>query len=72
METIKGQIIEEKDINVVDVELNEEPTKECKSCKQKTLTPGQWGMALLGTYLVFASIYGTIKLIKDVLSFFGY
>ena len=71
MKPIEGQIIEEKDINVVDVELNDEPTKECKTCKQKTLTPGQWGMALLGVYLIFASIYGTVKLIKDLLFFFG-
>ena len=53
METLKGQIIEERDINSVDVESIETPQKECKSCKQKTLTPVQWGIALLGMYLIF-------------------
>jgi hypothetical protein len=72
MEPIKGQIIEERDINSVDVESFETPKKECKSCKQKGLTKGQQGLALLGTYLLFASIYGTIKLVKDILNYFGY
>ena len=72
MKTLKGQIIEERDINSVDVESIETPQKECKSCKQKTLTPAQWGIALLGMYLIFASVYGTIKLIKDITSYFGY
>ena len=66
METLKGQIIEERDINSVDVESIETPQKECKSCKQKGLTKGQWGMALLGVYLLFAAIYGSIKLIEGI------
>jgi hypothetical protein len=66
METIKGQIIEERDINSIDVESFETPKKECKSCKQKGLTKGQQGMALLGVYLLFASIYGSIKLIEEI------
>ena len=69
METVEGQIIEEKDIIYA---IPEQPKKECKSCKQKTLTPVQWGIALLGMYLIFASVYGTIKLIKDITSYFSY
>jgi len=69
METIKGQIIEERDINSVEVTSTE---KECKSCKQKGLTNGQKGMAALGIYLVFVSIYGTIKLVREILNYFGY
>ena len=72
MEPIKGQIIEERDINSVDVESIETPQKECKSCKQKTLTNSQWGIAILGIYLIFSSIYGTVKLFKEVISYFGY
>ena len=68
-DSIETQIIEEKDI--IDV-TPEQPEKECKSCKQKGLTKGQQGLALLGTYLLFASIYGTIKLVKDILNYFGY
>jgi len=72
MEQVEGQIIEEKDIIVVTPEQPIQPEKECKTCKQKTLTPVQWGIALLGMYLIFASVYGTIKLIKDITSYFGY
>jgi hypothetical protein len=72
METIKGQIIEERDINSVDVESFETPKKECKSCKQKGLTKGQQGIAALGIYLIFSSIYGSIKLVREILNYFGY
>jgi hypothetical protein len=72
METIKGQIIEERDINSVDVESIETPQKECKSCSKKGLTLGQWGIAMLGIYLIFSSIYGTIKLFKEISIYFGY
>jgi hypothetical protein len=72
METIKAQIIEERDINSIDVESIETPQKECKSCKNKGLTRSQWGIAFLSVYLIFSSIYGTIKLFKEVISYFGY
>ena len=72
METVEGKIIEERDINAVDVESTETSKKECNTCKQKGLTKGQKGIALLGTYLLFSSIYGTIKLIREILHYFGY
>jgi hypothetical protein len=62
---IETQIIEERDI--IDV-TPEQPEKECKSCKQKGLNPGQWAMIISSFYILFAAIYGTIKLIHNLLS----
>jgi hypothetical protein len=67
MKTIEGQIIEEKDI--IDV-TPEQPKKECKTCKQKGLTTGQWAMIISSFYILFSSIYGTIKIIKELINYF--
>jgi hypothetical protein len=63
-ETFDTQIIEEKDI--IDV-TPEQPEKECKTCKQKGLTPGQWAMMISSFYILFTSIYGTVKLIQNLI-----
>jgi len=68
METVEGQIIEERDIIDVTPEQPEQPEKECKTCKQKSLTPGQWAMIISSFYILFASIYGTIKLVQNLLT----
>lgn len=47
-----------------------ENQKKCGSCK-KRLTNSQITMAVLSFYILFASIYGTIKIIKDIISIFG-
>lgn len=47
-----------------------ETQKKCGSCKKK-LSNTQITMAILSFYILFASIYGTIKLIKDIISIFG-
>lgn len=39
--------------------------KPCKTC-QKGLTKTHWTMVIFSGYLLFAAIYGTIKLIKDL------
>jgi len=67
METVEGQIIEEKDI-IYDTP--EQPKKECKTCKRKTLSKTHWFMVVSSVYLLFASIYGTIKLIKELINLF--
>ena len=67
MEQVEGQIIEEKDI-IYDTP--EQPKKECKSCKRKTLSKTHWFMVISSVYLLFASIYGTIKLIKEIINLF--
>jgi hypothetical protein len=71
METIEGQIIEERDINAVDVKSTEQPKKSCKSCK-KGLSKGNWVMVAISMYMLFSSIYGSIKLFKEITTYFGH
>ena len=65
-EPIETQIIEEKDI--IDV-TPEQPEKECKTCKQKGLTKGQWIMLSTSFYILFSAIYGTIKIVQELLKY---
>lgn len=65
METVEGQIIEERDI--IDV-TPEQPEKECKTCKQKKITKEQLVMLFASFYILFAAIYGTIKIIKEIIN----
>ena len=72
METVEGQIIEERDI--IDVTPEQTPEQEpeqeeCKSCKQKGITKQQFVMLFASFYILFASIYGTIKIIKEIISY---
>ena len=64
METVEGQIIEERDI--IDV-TPEQPKKECTTCKQKGFTNGQLVMLSASFYILFAAIYGTIKIVKEII-----
>jgi hypothetical protein len=66
-ETFDPQIIEEKDIIDITPEQPIQPEKECKTCKQKGLTKGQWVMLSASFYILFAAIYGTIKIIKELI-----
>ena len=66
-ESIETEIIEEKDIIDVTPEKFEQPEEECKTCKQKGLTRGQWIMLSASFYILFAAIYGTIKIIKEII-----
>lgn len=69
METVEGQIIEEKDI--IDVTPEQQPEQEeCKTCKQKGFTTGQTIMLISAFYILLTSIYGTIVIIKEILSLF--
>jgi hypothetical protein len=67
MEQVEGQIIEEKDIIDVTPEISEQSGEECQTCKQKGLTRGQWIMLSASFYILFSSIYGTIKIIKELI-----
>jgi len=69
MESFEGQIIEEQDIIDVTPEHPTQPEKECKTCKQKGLTKGQWVMLTSSFYILFAAIYGTIKIIQELLQY---
>jgi hypothetical protein len=67
MEPFEGQIIEEKDI-IYDIP--EQPKKECKTCKSKKLSKTHWLIMIGSFYLLFASVYGTVKLIKELINLF--
>ena len=45
-------------------------TSECKSCKQKGPSNLQIGSIILGFYVLFSSIYGTIKIAEYLISIF--
>jgi|688.fasta_scaffold2205386_1 hypothetical protein len=68
-ESIETQIIEEKDIIEITPDQVEQPEKECKTCKQKKITNGQLAMLISSFYILFSSIYGTIKLIKELINY---
>ena len=62
METVEGQIIEENDIN----------TGGCKKCQQKKgPSKKQIGGIIIGTYVLFSSIYGTIEIISKIKDLFN-
>lgn len=45
-------------------------TTGCKECKKRDGRPKQILLGLLGTYIIFSSIYGTIELIEKFLGLF--
>jgi len=62
MESVEGTIINENDIN----------SGGCKKCKQKTgSSMKQIGGIVIGTYVLFASIYGTIVIINKIIDLFN-
>ena len=71
-ESVEAQIIDEKDINTIP---NEQ--KKCNTCKTgkeavNKVRKTQKILILVSFYFLFATIYGTVKLIKDLLLYFGY
>jgi hypothetical protein len=43
----------------------------CKSCKSdKPIKNVQLGVIILGLYFFSAAIYGTVEIVKDIISFF--
>jgi hypothetical protein len=67
MESVEGQIIEGKD--VIDI-TPKQPEESCKKCKNKGLKSHHIVMIVTSFYILFTSIYGTIKLIKDITHYF--
>ena len=41
----------------------------CKQCK-KGMSTSQWGLLIFSLYMFGAGIYGTIHIIKDIISLF--
>jgi hypothetical protein len=66
--------IQVEDVEVIDLSNNKKSVgksngkkpKNCKSCKSPGLKFGHWISVIIGFYIVFASIYGTIQLIKSI------
>ena len=52
------------------MENNEQQKSECKTCKEKGPGTFQIGTIILGFYILFISIYGTIELFKGIISLF--
>ena len=63
METIEGEIISENEVN--------RPSGGCNSCKQKGIKKNQIGSIILGLYIMGAAVYGTIVMIKNLISLFN-
>ena len=51
------------------VEVIDNEPKKCKKCN-KGMSMGQKTMIIFSFYILFAAIYGTIKLFKDILNYF--
>jgi hypothetical protein len=66
MENIINNAIEKSE--EVSKPLNNEPG--CKSCKNNKLSNSQIWMVILSSFILITSVYGTIQLVKDILSFF--
>jgi hypothetical protein len=45
-------------------------TKKCTKCNQSSSPIKQISMGLIGFYIIISSVYGSIQLIKEVVSFF--
>jgi len=58
METVEGQIIQEQ------------PKEGCKTCNQKPTSRSQYVTIAVGFYLLGSAIYGTIVMIKNLISLF--
>ena len=39
--------------------------KKCKSCKK--FTSSHWSLLVFSFYILFAAVYGTIKLVKEIM-----
>ena len=71
-ESVEAQIIDEKDINTIP-----NKPKKCNTCKTgkeavNKVRKTQKILIAVSFYFLFATIYGTVKLVKDVLHYFGY
>ncbi len=66
--------IQVEDVEVIDLSNNKKDydkfsgkkSKKCSSCKSPGLRVGNWVSIIIGFYILFASIYGTIQLIKSI------
>jgi hypothetical protein len=48
----------------------EQPKQGCKTCNQKPTSRRQYATIALGFYLLSSAIYGTVVMIKNIISLF--
>ena len=51
------------------VDVMTQDKKGCQSCK-KGVSKSTWYMLMISFYILLTSIYGTVKLVKEIISFF--
>jgi hypothetical protein len=49
---------------------NTQQEQGCQSCKQKGPGPVQIGSIIIGGYILFSSIYGTVEIVKSIMNYF--
>lgn len=54
---------------IEDAQFDTKPTKKCNTCK-KGLKPTHWAMMLFSVYILIASVYGTIEIVKFIINLF--
>jgi hypothetical protein len=59
METVEEPIFQEQ-----------QPKEGCKKCNQKPTSRSQYITIFVGFYLLLAAIYGTVVIIKNIISLF--
>ena len=65
METVEGTVIDEAEINTGK---SPKSAKKCSSCSK--FPKQQWFLIALSFYILFAAIYGTVKLIHEAHNYF--
>lgn len=50
------------------MENNKQQKSECNSCKSKNPLKNPIGMMVIGAYILFATCYGTVAIIKNIIS----
>ena len=65
MDTVEGTVIDETEINTGK---SSKSKKKCSSCSK--FPKQQWSLIAISFYILFASIYGTIKLINEAHNYF--
>jgi len=65
METVEGTVIDENEINTGKTPKS---TKKCSSCSK--FPKQQWFIIAISFYILFAAIYGTVKLVHEAHNYF--
>ena len=50
--------------------INMSDTTGCQKCKQKDRRNYQWLMIILGFYVIFSAVYGSVKIFEKLIEIF--